>query len=375
VVRDEENVRSLAPEWDELTVRAGRALMTPAWLLAWWGHAAPAGAQLRVITVRDGAELVGVAPLWCKPSRGRTTRYAFLGSGTSLRGQPVARPGAEDDVAGALAGAFSALDPAAGMVMFDGAPAAWPERLSASWGAWRACRFTVPAPYVDLEAPAFDDWWQGKSRNFRQQVGRNIRALQQAGAVFRFSQTQEEVARDLKAFAELHYGRWKGKGGSGVLTPEVEAMLLDAGRGMLAGRRLRVWCIDVDGRSISVSVFVAAGPKIVYWLGGFDEAWQRVQPGLTGLVTALEAVWADGYRIMDLGGGAQPYKYRIADGEEDLHWDALVPPGIRSWPARAELLPAMARRAVVSRIPPEAKERIKRRLAAVPAIRRGPPRR
>jgi hypothetical protein len=36
--------------------------MAPGWLLAWWRHIAPDNALLRAIEIRDGAELVGLAP-------------------------------------------------------------------------------------------------------------------------------------------------------------------------------------------------------------------------------------------------------------------------------------------------------------------------
>lgn len=370
VLADPQAVEALAPEWDEVVVDSSRPLMSPAWLLAWWRHVAPPGAELRVVTAREGGRLVGLAPLWCRPTTARPVRYRFLGAGVSLRGGPLARPGREAEVAAAVAHALADMKPRVGMVMFDGVPDEWLEAVARAWPGgrpWRAHRFVAPAPFVRYDEPTFEDWWAGRSRNFRQQISHSRREFDRAGGVFRFSRTPDELTRDLKAFAALHYDRWRAKGGSDVLTPEVERMLLDAGRAMLADERLRLWCLDVDGRTINAEIFLAAGSRLTYWLGGFDEAWSRHRPALTGLAALLEATWKDGYEVLDLGAGGQPYKYRLADADEDLAWEAIVPSGAHSWTARAELIPTLARQAVVSRLPPEAKDRLKRLMGRGPS--------
>src|ERR1700752_4078761 len=50
--------------WDTLALESGRPFCSPAWMLAWWGHAPPDDSLLRVIAVHDGNRLVGLAPLW-----------------------------------------------------------------------------------------------------------------------------------------------------------------------------------------------------------------------------------------------------------------------------------------------------------------------
>ena len=74
-----------------------------------------------------------------------------------------------------------------------------------------------------------------------------------------------------------------------------------------------------------------------YWLGGFDPAWARYHPGIQVLVGSVEHAWATGDHRLDLGGGGQGYKYRLADGEETLQWVDLVPGGPRSAPVRTLL--------------------------------------
>jgi CelD/BcsL family acetyltransferase involved in cellulose biosynthesis len=53
-------------EWDALAVARGRPFCSPAWMLAWWRHAAPPSALLRIAAVRQNGRLVGVAPFFAR---------------------------------------------------------------------------------------------------------------------------------------------------------------------------------------------------------------------------------------------------------------------------------------------------------------------
>ena len=359
VVDDERGLAELAPQWDALAVAAGAPLQSADWLRAWWHHVAPPRARLRFVAVHDGTDLVGAAPLWCRATAG-ITRLAFLGSSTSQRSEVLARPGSEDAVAAAVAGVLRDRKLHPGVVSLEGVPGAWTDRLAAR-GGWATTRFTVPAPYAELGERDFDDWYADKSRNFRSQVGRSERALEQQGAVLRQA-TPADAERDLEAFATLHHARWAGRGGSAVLTPAVEAMLRTAATTMIAEGRMRLWSLDVDGATISSHLFVVAGHTSSYWLGGFDEAWSKKQPGLVVLVAAVRDAVAAGDLRIDLGAGGQSYKYRLADGEEPLRWDLLVPGGARQWAASAVTVPAIVRREVSTRLPADVKDRLKRAL-------------
>ena len=62
-----DSLEQLYAEWDALAVSSAQPLMAPGWLLAWWRHIAPDNALLRAIEIRDGAELVGLAPFFAEP--------------------------------------------------------------------------------------------------------------------------------------------------------------------------------------------------------------------------------------------------------------------------------------------------------------------
>jgi CelD/BcsL family acetyltransferase involved in cellulose biosynthesis len=167
-----------------------------------------------------------------------------------------------------------------------------------------------------------------KSPNFRQQMRRDRRRLDRRGAVFRMA-TVNELDRDLRYFAQLHYGRWDSRGGSDVLDHRIEAMLRSAARELLLSDRFRLWSLDIDGETISSHAFMEAGGELAYWLGGFDPSWASYKPSLQVILAAIEHAWQTGARRLDLGDGGETYKYRFAEQEDTLQRVILVPPGLK----------------------------------------------
>jgi hypothetical protein len=99
ILVSEEQIESIWAQWDELAVLTSSPYCCPAWMMAWWRHVAPSTAQLRVVAVFDGADLLGVAPFFVDRGLGGVRRYRLLGAGTSAPLGIIARSGAERMVA------------------------------------------------------------------------------------------------------------------------------------------------------------------------------------------------------------------------------------------------------------------------------------
>lgn len=363
-------------QWDELARANSLPYSAPAWMLAWWKHAKPEGAILRIIATVEDDRLEGVLPLFAQRGPLGSYTYRLLGSGTSGRIEPLARRGREEVVGTTAVAALAELTPFPSAVSLEGIPvgSAWPDLLRRLWPKSRPVLLTgihIPAPTLQLDG-TFEDWWTSRSRNFREQMRRHRRKLDAAGATFRMSRG-DDVARDLASFERLHRARWDERGGSQVLAAGTAAMLIEVARAWDRDDRFRLWVIDVDGETVSAQLFVAAGDLVSYWLGGFDDAWSRHQPALQAILTAIEDSWTRGEKRVDLGGGGQSYKYRFANGEDSLAWLTLVPRGSSLPMALAQMAPGLARSFASRRLPDEWKERLKKVLRNEPRSKDGVP--
>jgi CelD/BcsL family acetyltransferase involved in cellulose biosynthesis len=314
--------------WDALAVARGRPYCAPGWMLSWLRAVAPSGAALRVCVVHDDDELVGIAPFWADREDGQG-RYALLAERSSYPVEPLCVNGREAEIAAAVAGLLAAARPPPRAIELIGVPAdsPWPRLLAERWpGASQlaiTCTRTEPVPKVALRHPSMAAWLATRSRNLRQQLRRDRRRLEAAGAEFRVS-SAAELDGDIDSLARLHHARWNERGGSRALDGGVEAMLRLAGR-ELGGDRFRLLSTDVDGVSISSHLFVRAGTTRAYWLGGFDERWAALRPSIQVLAAAIEEGIERGDEWLELGPGGQHYKSRLADSEDAVAWVALRP--------------------------------------------------
>ncbi len=372
LVEDLAEVGATRSSWDALAVETAQPYCAPAWMLAWWRHVSPPGAQLRIVLVRDRGELVGVAPFFCERNRAGLVRYRILGAHTSSGVDLLARRGQEGEVAASIAEILIRARPSPDVVLFEGSrgSVAWPGLVATSWS--ELCRvglhrrIALDAPTLSLVDRSYDEWFASKSTNFRQSMRRRMRQLERAGVRARLSTPGQDLSHDLRRFAALHHRRWRARGGSGVLDPRVEAMLAEAAGELISSGRFRLWSLEADGQMISAHAFVCAGGEVAYWLGGFEPDWARLQPATVTLLLAIEHAFATGDRRVDLGSGSQPYKLRFSDGADRLEWSLLVPFGLRAPLAWTQLLPLQARLAVASSLSPRAKRWARNVVASLP---------
>jgi CelD/BcsL family acetyltransferase involved in cellulose biosynthesis len=110
--------QALVPAWDALAVDAALPLCAPGWMLSWWRHMAPEGSELRLLALREGGELVALAPWFAHRGEGRRLDLRFLGAELSDRVDVLCRPGRESEAAAALRSAVLGLRPRPDLIAF-----------------------------------------------------------------------------------------------------------------------------------------------------------------------------------------------------------------------------------------------------------------
>jgi len=360
-LRSEAEVEPWLAAWDALAQGAGRPYMSPAWVLAWSRHLRPSLAELRILLVASGDDVLGVGPLCVRRGRLPVT-YRVAGMPYDAPKEPLAAPGAIRTVASAIAAALARADPRADVLEITSLPVSspWREALEGA-GAHRVDAAPRSVPAAPLTEPTFDAWMASKSRNFRQQMRRARRRLDDAGGHVRLCGTSDEVAQTLPHLLALHDGRWRDRGGSAVVRPGLAQMLVDATTTLGVPERARVWAIELDGRTISAHLFVGAGDRSTYWLGGFDDAYAALHPGMLCLLAEIEDAFERGRSVVELGAGDHPYKQRLATDDDPVARSTFVfrGPGY----VRRRLLSAPLELSAVAsaRLPSTWKEEIRKR--------------
>jgi CelD/BcsL family acetyltransferase involved in cellulose biosynthesis len=311
-------------------------------MLAWWRHAAPRTSALAVVVVRDGGDVIGVAP-WHYDRLRTGLRVARL-LGTGHRVEPLALPGREREVASATASALAALPSGPGALSLDriGAGSSWPDLLArAGDGGGRVEeRAVTEAPVVTLEGLTYEGWLAGRSSNFRAQRARARRRLEREGAAMRMATAPGDIDAAAAAFVSLTAERWRQRPWSDPRGGGVEAMVREAARALVPEGRMRVWVLERGGAPVSVQIFLVAGGEVAYWNGGYDPRWSHLRPGFETIVRAIEHAFAEGDRRLDLGAGASSYKLRLADADDPLAATTVLLGGRDRALRAAQLLPS-----------------------------------
>jgi len=348
LIADVERLDALRPEWDALAAACALPQMSPAWVLAWWRHIAPERAVPRTVAVRDGGELVGLAPFYAEPAGGRLD-YRLPGIEIAGRLAPLALAGREWEVAEAVAHALAHASPRPDALRFEAMPLEghWLHALRDGWpGSLRPpLRLTQVEgnPLISLREGSFEAWLAARSSNFRGQMRRLRRRFAEAGGVSRLA-TSETLAADAAALTRLHAMRWDGRGHSNLvdLGERFSAFVCELGEQLLDERRFALRMLELEGEPICAQLFVGAGGTFLFVNGGWDERHAALRPSLVCLLDAVEDVFARGARRFDLGVGVQSYKLRFADGNAQLAWGVLMAPGARLPLTAARTAPALA---------------------------------
>jgi CelD/BcsL family acetyltransferase involved in cellulose biosynthesis len=356
IIDDLPSAEKLSPEWDALASANALPMAAPAWMLAWWRHQAPEGSRLRLVAVHDNDQLVGLAPLYCDPSRhGRPTTYRMLAASFSTSVAPLAVPDRAWEVAESIGCTLADADPHPDLLALEPMPltSPWTLALRNRWpGSMRPLilQYDLQSmPVVSLHDDSFDAWLAGRSAKFRSSMRRLERLFKEEGGTMRLSTTQT-LRADIESFVRLHAMRWQGRGESRLtaLGDRLSETLLDAGQALLSdehpeagetGPRFRLRIMEIAGAAICADISVAGGGEIVGFNMGWDEGFKRLSPALLAFLYKIRDGFDYGDLRIQLGWGGHSYKLRFANGDAPVTWTLMLPAGPRLPVALAHAAP------------------------------------
>jgi CelD/BcsL family acetyltransferase involved in cellulose biosynthesis len=340
----------IAPEWERLAVAASKPVAAAAWVLAWWRHVAPSDLQARVVVSRDRGELIGVAPFHLASNKRRVAEYRLMGADFGVCMKPLALPGREWELAGAIAAELNGTSPRAASVGFGPMPIAspWVAAVGESWqGPVRslARRTRIePAPLIQLIEPGYEQWFATLSSKLRRDLRRCERLFEEAGGTSRWADATT-LRADSESFARLHGSRWEGRGWSRLadLGPRLPDWLEELGKALIGEGRFGLCVLELAGEPVCVDLSISAGEEVAGLNVGWDQGYARLAPAKLAVLRVIADAYAKDVRRVGLGNGGLANKVRLANGDDPVAWTTVIPPSPMAPLAYGRLLPVLLR--------------------------------
>jgi CelD/BcsL family acetyltransferase involved in cellulose biosynthesis len=337
-----ERLEELQGAWDTLAVANSEPTSGPAWMLGWWRHVAPPGAQLRVVAVHDRGELIGIVPLCVHPSEPH--RYRLLAHDFTSSVTPLARTDRTWEVAQAAAELVSRAQPRLAALALAPllASSPWPAALRDVWPGRvqpLVLRHSVAnAPTISLDHACLEDWLSSCGSSFRANARQCRRQFERAAGTARMS-AAETVTADIHMFIALHARRWQQLGESRLvaLGERLPLLLGELAQALLPTERFRLLLLELEGEPVAAQLAIAGGGELAGINTGWDERFKRFSPARLAVIYTLEDCFARGERRLSLGREESyrvgrltgSYKLRFADGNNPVAESVLVPADVR----------------------------------------------
>ena len=328
-----EGMTALRPEWNELlqASAANGPFLTWEWLHAWWTHLRSA-ATLKVVTVRDGGDLIAIAPFMATASAASWfSQLEFVGAGRAGSDylDVIVRTGRETAALRAIAGFIETQQMT---LRLDRLPEAslgaqLGDRLAAN--GWVAS--AVPdgvCPFVPLAGHTWDSYLATLGSAHRANVRRRLRA---AGRQFQmhFAPVTSEFGRReaLEALGRFHERRFAASGGStAFFTPALRAFHAEAARRAHDGAWLRMYVLWLDDVPAAVMYGFLYNRRFFFYQHGFDDRYAPHSVGLVVMALTIRAAIDEGAQAFDFLWGAESYKRLWAGETRTLRQIRLFPP-------------------------------------------------
>ncbi|MEZ4445220.1 MAG: GNAT family N-acetyltransferase [Polyangiaceae bacterium] len=356
---------ALAPEWDALVAASAHPEVVRGsdWNLTWWEvFGSEDDRQLRVLVVRDGDELVGLAPLLLRPIHTlldptradggsklalpvALQRLELIGSGEPHADEIcsdyvgiVAKVGYESAIAETLAAALGgAREALLGSSSEDGLgrhdelvlPSlpeddVMLEPLTRALAPLGRLERRVEADALVLELPAsWDDFLASRRSSQRYRIRRTLRRFEQwSGGEHAIVRADDRASLDrgLTILAELHEERWSRDGRRGAFSSphfaqfhrKVLPRLFERGQVGLT------WLV-ADGRPVAAQYNLFSGNTLrFYQAGRAMDLRNDVCVGLTLHLWEIARAIEEGLREYDFLAGAQRYKAELSTRRRSL---------------------------------------------------------
>jgi CelD/BcsL family acetyltransferase involved in cellulose biosynthesis len=279
----------------------------PPWLKAWWEAFRPEWEQC-ILSFRNGAELIGIAPLMVQ---GPTAQ--FMGSPDVCDYfDLIAAPGKEPLFCRALldhlrARGINLLD--LGPVRLDSAVYTHLNRAAEEAAAGVVC--ASENVVLELTLPAtWDEFLNLLSAKERHEIRRKFRRLEDTGSCStRMVYGADSAGAAMDAFLDLFIQSRPDK--ASFMNDRMALFFRSLGETLAQAGILKLFFIDLDGRPASAALCFDYNDTMYLYNNGYDRAFSRLSVGVLSKVQSIRASINLRRKTYDFLKGDEDYKYRL----------------------------------------------------------------
>ncbi len=342
LIQDEARFDALREEWNELLAASASdcIFLTWEWLRTWWRYL-PGNRRLHIVTVRDGEQLIAIAPLAMRPpALARLAPWPALEFlGTGIIGSDyldfIVRSGREPEARQALADCLSDQTRMLNLSQLHRKFSQAAE-VSAQLGrrGWSVSEsVTNVCPFIALAGHTWPSFMATLGPKHLTNFERQIRVL---GRDFQVRvdrvQSSENRAEELAHLIMLHNLRWAGRQGmsEAFYSPALIAFHEEWTALSLERGWLRLFILRLDGRPSAGLYGLRYGRTFYFFQSGFDPRFgNKHSLGQLILGLTIRSAIEEGAQEYDMLHGAEPYKFRWARETRELSRLELYPAGVR----------------------------------------------
>ena len=320
-----ESFESIWDSWERIlpSCATDTVFVTPWWHKTWWDNfgTSDADSSQRILSFRDGDDLLGIAPLMATGDR-----LTFLGDKDLTDYFDFIAPTATlDRFYPALWGAIADDD---GWATLDlpSIPSGSPtlERLPAlaKGAGMSVCIEEEETTPVAALPASWDDFLAGLRKKDRHELRRKLRRLD------RESEHRQYVASDddalngsMQDFFRLLRASRDDK--NEFLTPEREAFFLDIARESMSRGQFKLNILEVDGENVASCIVFDYGGDYLLYNSGYDPGYSRLSVGLLNKALSLRDAIEEGRGVFNFLKGNERYKYNLG-GQDSLVYHMTV---------------------------------------------------
>jgi len=313
----QESFDSLASIWTDPShcLKWDSVFVLPVWMKVWWQELG-GGAELYLTTVRQGEEVIGVAPLQVREERASIIGSADVCDYLDF----VVAPGMEGDFFSALLDdleqrGINHLDLRA--LRPDSTVLTHLAGIAKDRGYGILCHEEDVSVELDLPA-TWDEYLAILTAKQRHEVRRKLRRLSEAGKVdYYFIKDREAVHDTMDTFLRMFTESRTDK--ADFLTTRMESFFRSLADNMAEAGLLKLGILELDSLPAAMIICFDYDDCVYLYNSSYDPQYNSLSAGLLSKVLCIKESIEEGKKKFDFLKGDEAYKYQLGGRKIPVH--------------------------------------------------------